>query len=227
MSLKNRLVLRLNPTRSSLLFTTVFTAVLGFSGCADATLELAAEPLEDAPTTADADPTSEVVPTAEDAAILHFLNSPDTTFAVLDDDVGLDRRGAERLVRHRDGADRTFGTADDAPFVSVADVVATPWVGVGSLDAIDAWLYALALDGEHIEGVAFTEDEARTALSLANTATVSELDVDMDLDVRAAEGIVEGRPFASLTEVGQVEWVGPASLERLRAACAKVQGAED
>lgn len=155
-----------------------------------------------------------------DSAVLHFINASDTTFEVLDEDVGLDRRAAERIVRHRDGADRLAGTEDDLLFGSLDDLMAVPYVGPAAVGAIDDFLLELAEDGAVVEGVAFTEEEEVLALALANTATLDELDLDLELDRRAAEGIVKGRPFVELDEVAEVDFVGPASLERLRAATA-------
>lgn len=157
---------------------------------------------------------------SEDSAVLHFVNAPDTSFAVLDDDVGLDRRAAERIVRHRDGQDGEPGTDDDQLFVSIDEVLAVPWVGPTSIEAIDDYLVELGMDGALVEGVAFTEDEEAMALALANTLSFDALDVSLELDRRAAAGIVDGRPFSDLHDVAAVDYVGPASIERLRAATA-------
>lgn len=77
-----------------------------------------------------------------DAAIVALVNDPATTFAILDVDVGLDRRAAENLVSHRDGPDAVAGTADDRSFASVAEIDAIPYVGPVALDDLAA--YALA-----------------------------------------------------------------------------------
>ena len=58
-----------------------------------------------------------------------------------------------------------------------------------------------------------TEEDA--VLALANTASFEELDDDVGLDSRAAEGIVEERPFSTLDELDAVPWVGDAALARL------------
>ena len=160
----------------------------------------------------------------EDSALLHFVNAPDTSFAVLDEDVGLDPRAAERIVRHRDGADLEAGTEDDLLFASLDDLLEVPYVGSSVLEAIDDYLVELAEDGAQVEGVAFTDEEAALALALANTASFEELDEELELDRRAAQGIVEQRPFSTLADVAEVAYVGPASLERLRAATAEMGG---
>ena len=75
----------------------------------------------------------------EERGLLAFVNDSETTFAVLDDDVGLDRRAAENLVDRRDGADGTFGTADDAPFTSIDDVDDVSYVGSVALSRLLDW----------------------------------------------------------------------------------------
>jgi len=55
-------------------------------------------------------------------------------------------------------------------------------------------------------------DEA-VVVRVANEATFEELDVDVGLDRRAAEGIVAGRPFETMAEVDAVPYVGPVALE--------------
>jgi len=151
-------------------------------------------------------------------AVLGFVNAPDTSFEVLDIDVGLDRRAAERIIRHRDGMDRTSGTEDDNFFDSLDELLSLDWVGPSALEHIEAWLEDAATDGELVEGVAFTDDEAILVVSLANTAEAAYLDDDLELDVRAVEGIIDARPLADLGELADVHYVGPATLERLRAA---------
>ena len=153
-----------------------------------------------------------------DRAILAFVNAPDTSFEVLDLDVGLDRRAAERIIRHRDGLDRVSATADDNYFDSIDELLAVDWVGPTTIDLLEGWLVQAATDGETVEGVAFTEDEAILVVSLANTADADYLDIDLELDIRAVDGILDARPIADIQELAEVPYVGPATLERLRGA---------
>ncbi len=150
--------------------------------------------------------------------VLAFVNAPDTSLDVLDLDVGLDRRAAERIIRHRDGADRVGGTEDDNLFDSVDELLSVDWVGPTTVELIEAWLVDAATDGEVVDGVAFTDDEAILVVSLANTADADYLDYDLELDVRAVDNILDARPIADLHELGRVPYVGPATLERLRSA---------
>jgi alpha-tubulin suppressor-like RCC1 family protein len=67
-----------------------------------------------------------------------------------------------------------------------------------------------------IEGVLFTRNEADLTLLLANTADKVTLDDTVRLDRRAAENIVNGRPFTNLEALARVDWVGADALTRMR-----------
>jgi hypothetical protein len=153
-----------------------------------------------------------------ESAILSFVNAPDTSFDVLDIDVGLDRRAAERIIRHRDGLDRMSSTPDDNHFDSLDELLSVDWVGPTTIDLLEHWVIQAATEGEVVDGVSFTEDEAILVVSLANTAEADYLDYDLELDVRAVEGILDARPIHNVYELAEVPFVGPATLERLRAA---------
>jgi len=169
---------------------------------------------------ADTDGSPSIPQDKHDDVVLAFVNSPDTTFEVLDIDVGLDRRAAERIIRHRDGADRVSGTADDNPFDSIDELLSIDWVGESALELLEGWLEDAATDGALVEGVAFTDTEATLVVHLVNTAEADTLDVDLELDVRAVDGILDARPIADVYELADVPYVGPATLERLRQAVA-------
>ena len=59
--------------------------------------------------------------TADDLALLAFLNDPSTTRELLDVEVGLDARSATNLIAHRDGPDGHFPSADDDVFETIAE----------------------------------------------------------------------------------------------------------
>jgi len=153
-----------------------------------------------------------------ESAILSFVNAPDTSFDVLDIDVGLDRRAAERIIRHRDGLDRMSATPDDNHYDSLDELLSVDWVGPSTIELLEDWVTQAATDGEVVDGVSFTDDEAILVVSLANTAEADYLDYDLELDVRAVEGILDARPIHDIYELAEVPYVGPATLERLRAA---------
>jgi hypothetical protein len=62
-----------------------------------------------------------------------------------------------------------------------------------------------------------TSDRAIAILALVNDPSVSveELDHGVELDVRAANGIVQYRPHESLEALDRVPFVGPVALEKL------------
>ena len=71
-------------------------------------------------------------------------------------------------------------------------------------------------DAEH---AAFTRDlseaESQAVLALANAASLETLDEDIALDVRAATGIIDRRPFDTMEQLDAVPYVGPVALARL------------
>jgi DNA uptake protein ComE-like DNA-binding protein len=156
-----------------------------------------------------------------EATLLAFVNAPDTTFDVLDLDVGLDKRAAERIVRHRDGRDGIWGTSDDDLIGSIDELLSIDYVGETAILSLEAWVAYLAQDGEVVEGVAFTDEEAILVVSLANAAEAEWLDDEIELDARAVDHIVDARPIADLRELAALPYVGPATLERLRDASHK------
>ncbi|MCA9622102.1 MAG: hypothetical protein KC731_23925, partial [Myxococcales bacterium] len=60
----------------------------------------------------------------------------------LDDEVGLDKRAAENIIAHRDGADALPETSDDDLFESIAELDAVPYVGDTALALLAAYAVA-------------------------------------------------------------------------------------
>jgi DNA uptake protein ComE-like DNA-binding protein len=156
--------------------------------------------------------------------VLAFLNGPEATFEVLDDDVGLDVRAARGIVRHVRGRDTLLGTRDDNPFDTIEELDAVPYVGQVAFDRIDAWVRARFPENVVVEGVALTAAEAQGIVGVANTATFEELDEDAGLDSRAASGIVDARPFADIDAVGAAPYVGRSAVLSLREYAAAETG---
>ncbi|MAQ18015.1 MAG: hypothetical protein CMN30_24860 [Sandaracinus sp.] len=162
----------------------------------------------------------------EEAAVLAFVNDAATTVTVLDDEVPLDARAATNLVARRDGADGVWGTADDAPFVSIADLDSVPWVGSAAIDA----LLAHARANGWLDAGADQRNAAILGLVNDATTTLAVLDDEVPLDARAATNIVahrdgadgvfgtgDDRLFASVAELDMVPYVGPSALDALAA----------
>lgn len=163
---------------------------------------------------------------AEELGMLAFVNAEETTFALLDDEVRLDRRAASGIVAQRDGADGVFGTADDAPFQSVEELDAVPYVGAVALEKLLAW----ARDEGFIDAGQGLRESAILGLVNDGATTFNLLDVDVGLDRRAAENIMAHRAgddgalgtsddvvFRSLGELDAIAYVGPAALDALAA----------
>ena len=166
---------------------------------------------------------SSIVEGSPDAfGILDLLADRATTVALLDLDVGLDRRAATNLIVHRDGADGVPGTADDDAFGSIAEVDAIPYVGPTALERLRAYAQAhgfVPAGGDLLgvfDNVAFTVDEATATLALANSAAFAELDVSARLDSRAATNIVAARPIGTMQALSDVSYVGHAAMLALR-----------
>lgn len=133
----------------------------------------------------------------EEAGVLALLNDPATTLALLDDDIGLDARAARGLF-------------DGRPFTSIEDVDAVPYVGRVALDKLLAW----ARDGGFVPEP-MGRDAATLALVNDPATTFTLLDDDVGLDRRAAQNIIDGRPFATIDALDAVSYVGTSALQKL------------
>ena len=149
--------------------------------------------------------------------ILILVNDPLTDVPFLDRDCGLDVRAAERIVGHRQGPDGVEGSMDDDLFDDLFELDDVGYVGPATLRALGAMAHELDLVPViFVEGISFTGSELEDTLLLVNLAELDVLDLDVGLDVRAAEALVNGRPYVDLLEIADRPWVGPASLELLR-----------
>lgn len=189
-------------------------------------LAACSESAEDLPPEGDTAPSARAPAegSPEALGILAMLNEGSTTLALLDDDVGLDRRAASNLIDRRDGPDGRFNTLDDWPFYAIREVDEVAFVGDSAFAKLIAYAVAegFVRDGEAdlygvIESVPFSNAEAAAVVAVCNEASEAVLDDEVGLDRRAASGIVTQRPFATVEEVAEVPYVGSAALERLLA----------
>lgn len=150
--------------------------------------------------------------------ILRLLNDESTTFEVLDDDVGLDRRAALGLVHHRNGPDGVYGTRDDAKFYDLDDVDSVKWVGDTALVKLmkyadqDGWVPMGDDELGVYDTVPFTVFEADEVLELVNFATEKALDDAVRLDRRAVDSIMAARPIDSVRALSELPYVGRSAL---------------
>ncbi len=70
-------------------------------------------------------------------------------------------------------------------------------------------------NGEFVHGIEEETSEAQAILDAANGLDLDTLDVDARLDRRAADAIVEGRPFNTLAELDEVSYVSDKAFELL------------
>jgi len=144
--------------------------------------------------------------TPQAAAILAIANQQ--TFQVLDVDVALDSRAATSIVNHR-------------PFATIAALDAAPYIGPKAFDLLLAYAVAQGQVEPGGNTVVYGYEEgsrnARSILKIANLLTLQQLDGDVGLDHRAAEGIAAVRPLHTLTELAAVSYVGQTAFNDLLA----------
>jgi hypothetical protein len=155
--------------------------------------------------------------TPEAIGVLRFLNGPAADLETLDVDAALDARAARNIVTHVRGADGVLGTADDQLLASIEQLDAIAYVGPSTIDKLLAYVESIGgVPRIDADGVMLTEAEAAAIVAAAGGATEAELDVDADLDSRAARNLVAARPLADIGAVAAVPYVGASAIEKLR-----------
>lgn len=76
--------------------------------------------------------------TGDEVGLLDFLNDPWTTFERLDVACEIRSDSARQIIKHRNGRDKEYGTHDDDPFDSVAEVDDVAMVGAWTLERLEA-----------------------------------------------------------------------------------------
>jgi hypothetical protein len=148
--------------------------------------------------------------TPEAVGLLAMLNDSATTFAILDDEVPLDRRAAENLMAAR-------------PFSSVGEVDDVYWVGASAINKMVAYATAQSyvptanqILGVY-DGVEFTVAQAEWTLEVViNDLEFNDFDIYMGLDRRAAVSIVAAQPVASIEELAGLYYVGTSALNDIK-----------
>ena len=161
--------------------------------------------------------------TPEAFGVLALLNDANTTLDILDDNAALDSRAARSLIAHRNGPDRTYLTADDNRFDSMAEVDDQYYVGRGAIKRLERYAAQAGYvpGGSDIVGtwekITFTMDEVTDTLALVNDASEGELDDDVGLNSRAVAGILDARPIATMNELADAHYVGRSAMKSLLA----------
>ena len=160
----------------------------------------------------------------ESVGLLDFLNNAETTFEVLDIEVGLDRRAAGNLIGHRDGGDNAFGTTDDDLFGSIDEVDSVRWVGPSALRKLAehaALMGFVPTGGDYLgtwDNVSFSVDEAEITLDWINHVGAWILDEALDLDARAVDSILSAGWITSISELAELYYVGESALSTIKEA---------
>ena len=149
--------------------------------------------------------------------ILRLVNDPSVDADFLNEEASLDLRAASEVVERRRGFDGVDGSADDELFNDLFELDAVRYIDTFALVRLGELARDLDLVPSLIlEGVPFSLLEEENTLLFANFASFFELDTGASLDVRAAEGLVQGRPFDELTDLLQRPFIGPSSQRSLR-----------
>lgn len=145
--------------------------------------------------------------------LLSYVNSAEATATSLTSEAQIDARAAKGIVGARDGADGKQGTADDQPFQTIAQLDAVPWVGPATLAKLDMFAAAhLGGGGVTADGVAFTEQQAKDALTAVNGPELGKI----GLYATAYNKLLIARPFATIAQVAAVPYVGPSTMTLIR-----------
>jgi len=165
------------------------------------------------------EPPTGVIP-EDDAKAILFLNDSDTTFELLDVDVGLNKNAAIHLMDHRNGADGVFGTADDDLYDSIEEVDDVKYVGPTALTAIKAYVVSWIAPNSDEELLLFVNDA---------DATFEVFDINVGLTSLAAGKLIAHRDgvdgvsgtedddlFDTVDELDAVPYVGPSALQKLK-----------
>jgi len=214
--------------RSALALCLAISALATVAGCGSAE-----RPAPTGQDEADATEIPLVDGTPDAVGVFALLNDVTTTLEVLDDDARLDRRAAENLMAHRNGEDAEPGTEDDETFDTVADVDDVSWVGPSTLNRLAAFARESGWvpEGDEVLGtydeVTFSVNDAEAVLELVNTADEAQLDVEVGLDRRAVDSILEARPLTTVLALSELYYVGASALLKLKAFASQTNaGAE-
>ena len=156
----------------------------------------------------------------ENAVVLAFVNDPQATLKVFDDDVGLTSLAAQSLIAHRDGPDGQPGTADDDLFDTLDELDAVPYIGPSALATLAAFAPQWAALPKGPPKVAvFLNHESTTLDALVATVGISsKAAVNLIAHRDGPDGILgtaDDNPYDSEAEVDDVSQVGPVTLRAL------------
>ena len=149
--------------------------------------------------------------------ILRLVNSELADRELLEEEAEIDRRAVDEILLKRLGPDGEAGTVDDDRFEDLFELDGIPYVDTAALGRLGQIASDLDLvPALKLEGVFFSAGELNSTVLLANFGSLAELDVGASLDLRAAEALIQGRPYEDLWRIADRPYVGPGSLKSLR-----------
>ncbi|MEM9195185.1 MAG: phospholipase D-like domain-containing protein [Myxococcota bacterium] len=128
---------------------------------------------------------------------------------------GIHSRAARNLMTRRNGVDGEFGTGDDDLFDDIQEVDAVSWVGPVAMSQLVAAISDRCTAADNGGGSC---QEDRILGWLNDSSTDTEALRGFGVSSRAANNLIEARPFSSLEEVDAVPYVGPVTMQRLHSA---------
>lgn len=149
-----------------------------------------------------------------DQAVIDLVNSVEADFLFLRDTVRIPAKAASQLSVHVRGPDGAYGTDDDAPYETLAEIDDTLYVGPSAIQALRS--YAGAHAEIIVEGVPLTSAQADGIVEVANTFAAAKLVSDVGISQTAASRLVANRPYADIFEVADVAYVAKTALTKLR-----------
>ncbi|MBM4387855.1 MAG: amidohydrolase family protein, partial [Deltaproteobacteria bacterium] len=152
---------------------------------------------------------------------LEFLNHPSTTVEILDVNVGLTATAATNIIAYRNGADKAYGTSDDNPFDSIAELDSVPYVGASAIASIEAYAAkwsppAPANPDQKLLDFVNHKTTTKDVLTKAGlTSTAASYVIKHRDGADGVYGTSDDNPFDSKDELDSVPYIGPSSLAAL------------
>jgi phosphatidylserine/phosphatidylglycerophosphate/cardiolipin synthase-like enzyme len=161
-----------------------------FAGCADA------DPDDDVE---QGDESELIEGSAEAVAVLKLVNDVSVTREAIVADAKLGATTAGKIISHRDGADKTPGTADDNPFDNIAELrskVAASTINKlvnmarlrGLLGSVDVVFSPQTGDGTHLARIAKLIEGAQTSIDIA-MYSYSDAKISAALEAATQRGV--------------------------------------
>jgi len=163
------------------------------------------------------------------AKLFEFLNHKTTTAALLDDYAGLTATQAANIISHRNGPDGVYGTADDNPFDSIAELDAVSGIDAAAIETLKAYAATWQPPQEDPYEKVFkflnhestTVDVLKTKVGLTSTQATNIIAHRNGPD--GILGTSDDNLFDSIEEIDSVPYIGLATIDKIKAYAATWQ----